>query len=220
MGFALQKPPGLFSPLDRKSPTRSAIIRGMKNQSAPRNLEVEADGPVAAAQVTIKLRESSRPSTLQFQEIPIGQFFELHGRRYGKLALSMASDEDRNGNIFQAQTEVLPDPFSRSDPGPEGSYVRRQSNGSARTDKPHVLPELPWCRRGSFHIGRSRKECRRWGQDQAQPEISWVSVDNRRSVIWGGCMGSSGCAKQQQAPLMQINAPSTKKNWLSETWTF
>ena len=59
------------------------------------------------------------PSTIQFQEIPIGQFFEFHGRRYKKLALSMASDEDRNGNIFQAQTEVLPDPFSRSDPTPE-----------------------------------------------------------------------------------------------------
>jgi hypothetical protein len=59
------------------------------------------------------------PPTLQFQEIPIGQFFEYRGRRYRKLALSMASDEDRNGNIFQAQTEVLPDPFTRSDPGPE-----------------------------------------------------------------------------------------------------
>jgi hypothetical protein len=51
------------------------------------------------------------PSTIQFQEIPIGQFFEYRGRRYRKLALSMASDEDRNGNIFQAQTEVLPDPL-------------------------------------------------------------------------------------------------------------
>ena len=51
------------------------------------------------------------PSTIQFQEIPIGQYFEFRGRRYKKLALSMASDEDRYGNIFQAQTEVLPDPF-------------------------------------------------------------------------------------------------------------
>ena len=58
-------------------------------------------------------------STIQFQEIPIGQFFEFRGRRYRKLALSLASDEDRNGNILQAQTEVLPDPFSRSDPSPE-----------------------------------------------------------------------------------------------------
>ena len=52
------------------------------------------------------------PSTIQFQEIPIDQFFEYRGRRYRKLALSMASDEDRNGNIFQAQVEVLPDPVS------------------------------------------------------------------------------------------------------------
>ena len=56
---------------------------------------------------------SPMPTTIQFQEIPIGQFFEYRGRRYRKLALSMASDEDRNGNIFQAQTEVLPEPFSR-----------------------------------------------------------------------------------------------------------
>jgi hypothetical protein len=54
------------------------------------------------------------PSTIQFQEIPIGQFFEFRARRYRKLALSMASDEDRNGNIFQAQTEVLPDPLPRT----------------------------------------------------------------------------------------------------------
>ena len=58
-------------------------------------------------------------STIQFQEIPIGGYFEFHGRRYRKLALSMASDEDRNGNIFQAQTAVLPDPFSRSGPTPK-----------------------------------------------------------------------------------------------------
>ena len=59
------------------------------------------------------------PSTIQFQEIPIGQFFEYRGRRYRKLALSMASDEDRNGNIFQAQVEVSPDPFLRNGPTPE-----------------------------------------------------------------------------------------------------
>ena len=54
------------------------------------------------------------PPTLQFQEIPIGGHFEFRGRRYKKLALSMASDEDRNGNIFQPQTKVLPDAFLRA----------------------------------------------------------------------------------------------------------
>jgi hypothetical protein len=49
--------------------------------------------------------------TLQFQEIPIGQLFEFRGRPYQKLALSMASDEDRYGTIFRAETQVLPDPF-------------------------------------------------------------------------------------------------------------
>ena len=56
------------------------------------------------------------PSALQFQEIPIGGHFEFRGRRYKKLALSMASDEDRNGTIFLAQTEVGPDPIPRIKP--------------------------------------------------------------------------------------------------------
>jgi hypothetical protein len=51
------------------------------------------------------------PPIMQFQEIPIGGHFEFRGRRYQKLALSMARDEDHYGNIFQAQTEVLPDPL-------------------------------------------------------------------------------------------------------------
>ena len=69
------------------------------------------------------------PSTIQFQEIPIGQHFEFRGRRYKKIAPSMASDEDRNGNIFQAQTEVLLDPFlseivrSVPQPNPNGGGI-------------------------------------------------------------------------------------------------
>ena len=57
------------------------------------------------------LSQSIMPPTLEFQQIRIGQHFEFRGRRYQKLALSLAGDEDRYGNIFQAQTEVLPDPF-------------------------------------------------------------------------------------------------------------
>lgn len=52
------------------------------------------------------------PSTIQFQEVQIGQFFEFRGRGYRKLALTMASDEERNGTIFMAETEVLLDPFA------------------------------------------------------------------------------------------------------------
>ncbi|MEI6393235.1 MAG: hypothetical protein WCT12_19285 [Verrucomicrobiota bacterium] len=54
------------------------------------------------------------PTTIQFQEIPIGQHFEFRDRRYKKLARNMASDEDRNGTIFQSETEVLPDPLRRT----------------------------------------------------------------------------------------------------------
>src|SRR5262245_32534088 len=47
--------------------------------------------------------------TVHFESIPIGGRFEYRGHRYRKLALSMASDEDRNGNVFMAHVEVLPD---------------------------------------------------------------------------------------------------------------
>ena len=56
------------------------------------------------------------PPIMQFQEIQIGQDFEFRGRRYRKLALNMAGDEERNGTIFMNQTEVLPDPISRIGP--------------------------------------------------------------------------------------------------------
>jgi len=56
----------------------------------------------------------SMPPAVQFQEIPIGGHFEFRGRRYRKLALNMAGDEERNGAIFMNQTEVGPDSTSRS----------------------------------------------------------------------------------------------------------
>jgi hypothetical protein len=92
----------------------------MKKESESQN-QVDAAGPSPAPNDPSTLQKITSPSsrsqsTIQFQEIPIGQFFEFRGRRYRKLALSMASDEDRNGDIFQAQTEVLPDPISQIDP--------------------------------------------------------------------------------------------------------
>jgi hypothetical protein len=95
----------------------------MKKEAESQN-PVDTVGPNPAPKDPTTLEKITSPNsprrpTVQFQEIPIGQHFEFRGRRYRKLALSMASDEDRNGNIFQAQTEVLPDPFSHSDPGPE-----------------------------------------------------------------------------------------------------
>jgi hypothetical protein len=107
--------PNFFSPLDRICPILNATIRGMKKEPEPQN-QVDAAGPNPARIDPSMPQKITSPSTrsqstIQFQEIPIGKFFEYRGRRYKKLALSMASDEDRNGNIFQAQTEVLPDPL-------------------------------------------------------------------------------------------------------------
>ena len=47
--------------------------------------------------------------TTKFSQIPIGARFEFRGHRYEKLALSMARDEERLGNIFHAETEVVPE---------------------------------------------------------------------------------------------------------------
>jgi hypothetical protein len=95
----------------------------MKKESEPQ-VQVDVAGPNPARNDPSKFQKITNPSsprlpTIQFQEVLIGQHFEFRGRRYQKLALNMASDEDRNGTIFQAQTEVLPDPFSRSDSSSE-----------------------------------------------------------------------------------------------------
>ncbi len=47
--------------------------------------------------------------TIPFSRIPVGSNFEFRGRRYRKLALSMACDEERIGNVFHDETEVLLD---------------------------------------------------------------------------------------------------------------
>ncbi len=41
-----------------------------------------------------------------FYQLPIGARFEFRGRRYEKLGLSLARDEERCGNIFQDEAEV------------------------------------------------------------------------------------------------------------------
>ena len=42
-----------------------------------------------------------------FEQLPVGARFEFRGHRYQKLATSMACDENRWGNVFQAGTEVV-----------------------------------------------------------------------------------------------------------------
>jgi hypothetical protein len=66
------------------------------------------------------------PHTIQFQEIPIGQLLEFRGRRYQELALSLASDEERNGTIFRAETEVQPDTFPRANLPSEVAFSQSQ----------------------------------------------------------------------------------------------
>ncbi len=58
---------------------------------------------------------------IQFQQLPLGARFEFRGRRYEKLALAMARDEDRCGNIFQDETQVLWDRQPGEQPRPTRS---------------------------------------------------------------------------------------------------
>jgi len=53
---------------------------------------------------------------IKFRDLPVGARFEFRGRRYEKLALSMARDEDRLGNVFHADAEVRPADDTTQDP--------------------------------------------------------------------------------------------------------
>jgi hypothetical protein len=110
----------------------------MQNQSAARNPVTTAGGTISTANRPRIPQKIARPTllrspTVQFQEIQVGQFFEFRGHRYRKLALKLAGDEERNGVLFQAYTEVLPDPiagtgFARSG-GCEGLGVSSNCTG-------------------------------------------------------------------------------------------
>ena len=44
--------------------------------------------------------------TTTFFQLPVGARFEFRGRRYEKVALSMADDEERRGSVFPDHVEV------------------------------------------------------------------------------------------------------------------
>jgi hypothetical protein len=68
---------------------------------------------------------------MQFKELPVGARFEFRGHRYEKVALSMACDEERMGNIFHDDTEVVSDtPITRTAPT-DGAAGSGQSDPNA-----------------------------------------------------------------------------------------
>ena len=57
--------------------------------------------------IPVGKRSADSMTTVRFLEIPIGGRFEFRGRRYEKVGGGFASDEERMGNCFQADTEVV-----------------------------------------------------------------------------------------------------------------
>lgn len=47
--------------------------------------------------------------TVRFDEVPVGGRFEFRGRRFEKIELSVARDEERWGAVFHEETEVVED---------------------------------------------------------------------------------------------------------------
>lgn len=45
---------------------------------------------------------------VQFYQLAKGARFEFRGKQFQKIAMSMAEDGERNGNVFQGETEVTP----------------------------------------------------------------------------------------------------------------
>ena len=44
---------------------------------------------------------------VKFYELALGAVFQFRGTRYQKLAMGLAWDEKRRGNIFMGETEVV-----------------------------------------------------------------------------------------------------------------
>ena len=78
--------------------------------------------------------------TTKFHEVPVGGKFEFRGRRYEKLALSLARDEERCGNVFHDLTEVLAEAPPVISPTQTGATA---SNTTGLAGPPPLRVEAP-----------------------------------------------------------------------------
>ena len=90
--------------------------------------------------------------TTTFYQLPIGARFEFRGRRYFKQALAIACDEDRWGNNFQDEAEVVwerrPGEELRPPRPPRQAPRRKVDGGGLRVERRngHLTPAL-WASR-------------------------------------------------------------------------
>jgi hypothetical protein len=61
---------------------------------------------------------------VRFVELPLGARFEFRGRRYEKVAQSMARDEERLGNVFHRDCEVVTEDPATTSPTTDHSHAR------------------------------------------------------------------------------------------------
>jgi hypothetical protein len=64
---------------------------------------------------------------VRFDDVKVGGVFWCQGRRFVKLALSMAQDENRTGTIFQAEMEVDVEDESRAAEAGSGDAAQRDA---------------------------------------------------------------------------------------------
>ena len=89
----------------------------------------------------------------KFWELPVGARFNHGARRYAKIALNMAQDEDRCGNVFHDLTEV--------------SWDRKEGEERAEHRRP---PPGPWWAKLSPAPGQR--------SGQVKPEIAGRNYGN------------------------------------------
>jgi len=70
--------------------------------------QVLPQGRIPSGNLDFAHRLQVHSSEMQFYQLAPGARFEFRGRHFKKVAISMAQDSERNGNIFQGETEITP----------------------------------------------------------------------------------------------------------------
>jgi hypothetical protein len=79
---------------------------------------------------------------MKFYELAVGARFVFRGRRFEKIAMSVAHDEQRCGTVFMGETEVSPDGVPLLLPAAEAARWKRDDTHWTKHLAP--APREPW----------------------------------------------------------------------------